>query len=143
MFVLDTNILSETYKLTRNRANPHFTNWINQQKIESLYTTSITIMEIDIGIRQLRHRKDVIQADLLQHWFDNKVLPVFHDRILDFDRASALICSRFHVPDPKAERDSMIASIAVRHGFLMVTDNVKDFAPLGIDFFNPFKSSNI
>lgn len=139
MFVLDTNIISETYKLTRNRANPHFTTWINQQKIEQLYTTSITMMEIDMGILRLEHRNDVKQAMLLRQWFEKKVLPVFDGRILDFDTPSALICSHFHVPNPRTERDAMIGAIAKSRGFLMVTDNVKDFKPLGIELLNPFE----
>lgn len=139
MFVLDTNIVSETYKLTRNRANPHFTEWINQQQIEQLFITSITVMEIDMGILRLEQRKDFDQATLLRQWFEKKVLPVFADRILDFDTSSALICSRFHVPNPRAERDAMIGAIAVSHSFVMVTNNIKDFQPLGIRLLNPFQ----
>lgn len=139
MYVLDTNVISETYKLTRNRANPHFTAWINQQNIENLYITSITVMEIDMGILRLVHRNDLAQATLLRQWFEKKVLPVFAGRILDFDTSSALICSRFHVPNPKAERDSMIGAIAVNHGFIMATENTKDFKSLGIELLNPFE----
>ncbi|MFW2178497.1 MULTISPECIES: hypothetical protein [unclassified Moraxella] len=43
------------------------------------------------------------------------------------------------MPNPKPERDSMIGAIAVNHGLIMVTDNIKDFKPLGIELLNPFE----
>jgi predicted nucleic acid-binding protein len=33
--------------------------------------------------------------------------------------------------------DGLIAAIALEHGFMVVTRNVKDFAGLGVAVFNP------
>ena len=36
--------------------------------------------------------------------------------MLPIDTAVALICARLHVPDPRAERDALIAATAQAHG---------------------------
>jgi predicted nucleic acid-binding protein len=35
--------------------------------------------------------------------------------------------------------DGMIAATAIEHGLMVVTRNVKDFAGLGVDIFNPWE----
>ena len=47
-------------------------------------------------------------------------------------------CARLHVPDPRAERDALIAATAMVHGFTVVTRNVADFEPTGVALFNPW-----
>jgi len=42
------------------------------------------------------------------------------------------------VPDPRAERDALIAATAMVHGFTVVTRNVADFEPTGVASFNPW-----
>jgi hypothetical protein len=43
-----------------------------------------------------------------------------------------------HVPDPKSERDAMIAATALEHGMTVVTRNVVDFAGTGTKLIDPF-----
>jgi hypothetical protein len=38
-------------------------------------------------------------------------------RILAVDTAVAQRCARLHVPDPRAERETLIAATALVHGF--------------------------
>ena len=54
------------------------------------------------------------------------------------DTAVAQCCSQLHVPDPRSDRDAMIAATAIVHGMTIVTRNVDDFKPTGVDILNPW-----
>jgi predicted nucleic acid-binding protein len=43
-----------------------------------------------------------------------------------------------HVPDPRADRDALIAATALAHGMTVVTRNVADFEPMGARILNPW-----
>ena len=43
-----------------------------------------------------------------------------------------------HVPDPRPERDVLIAATASAHGLVVVTRNVDDFALLGVGLVSPW-----
>lgn len=138
-YLLDTNIISEYRRINKGKAHPSFVTWQKNVLMEQLYLSSITIMELNIGILRLA-RKDNLQANDLHQWLHQQVLPEFAGRILNFDTQSAFICSKLHVPDPRSERDAMIASIALANGLLLVTRNIKDFALMNMDdkLINPF-----
>jgi predicted nucleic acid-binding protein len=55
------------------------------------------------------------------------------------DQAVALRCARLHVPDPRAERDAIIAATALVHGMTIVTRNVADFEATGAPVINPWE----
>lgn len=42
------------------------------------------------------------------------------------------------LPNPRAERDALIAATAWVHGFVVVTRNVGDFADMGVEILNPW-----
>ena len=82
---------------------------------------------VETGILLLE-RRDPRQGRVLRTWLERHVLPAFSGRVLPIDTAVALECARIHVPDPRAERDALIAATAVVHGMTLVTRNVRDFA---------------
>jgi hypothetical protein len=47
-------------------------------------------------------------------------------------------CAGLHVPDPRADRDALIAATALIHGLTVVTRNVPDFEPMGVALLNPW-----
>jgi len=53
----------------------------------------------------------------------------------------ALRCARLHVPDPRGERDALIAATALVHGMTVVTRNVADFRPMGVGLLNPWEAA--
>jgi hypothetical protein len=67
------------------------------------------------------------------------VLPAFSDRIIAIDVAIAQCCAKLHVPNPRSDRDAIIAASALVHGMTVVTRNVKDFEPMGVEILNPWK----
>ncbi len=69
---------------------------------------------------------------------DRYVLPEFRDRTLPVDAAVALKCAQLHVPDPRSERDALIAATAIVHGMVVITGNVADFRATGADVVNPW-----
>ena len=78
---------------------------------------------------------------MLRTWLDTLVLPEFDGRILPIDTIVAQRCARLHVPDPRAERDVLIAATALVHGMIVVTRNLADFAPTGVPLLNPWDGS--
>lgn len=134
--LLDTNVISELRKPQR-RANAGVRSWISSRVVSDLYLSVITVLEIEIGIKRLA-RNDPVQSERLQVWLDMEVLDVFSGRILPVDVPVARRCARMHVPDPRPERDALIAATASVHGLTVVTRNVRDFEHLGVSVSNPW-----
>jgi predicted nucleic acid-binding protein len=83
----------------------------------------------------------VAQGAVLRAWIDDQILPRFEDRILPVDTAVAQRCAHLHVPDPRAERNALIAATALVHGLTVVTRNVTDFDLVGVALLNPWEVS--
>lgn len=137
MLLLDTNVVSEYRKVSSRRADPNFIAWQRQVLASQLYISAITILELEIGILRIE-RKDEVQGYKLRQWFEYKVLPSFEGRILAIDTRVALTCGRLHVPDPRSERDALIAATAIVHGMKVVTRNVIDFKNMDVGLMNPW-----
>ena len=137
MFLLDTNVISELRKAGDGKADPAVVAWLSGMDASAFYLSAITVMELDLGIR-LIERRDAVQGARLRSWMDNQVLPEFAERTIPVDTAVALRCAPLHVPDPRPERDAFIAATALVHGMTIVTRNVADFAPLGVEIVNPW-----
>jgi predicted nucleic acid-binding protein len=137
MFLLDTNVVSELRKVSINKADKNVIEWAKKQSVGFLFISSISILEIEMGILQ-KERKDPQQAAILRTWLNTHVLKAFSDRVLPFDTSVAIQCAKLHVPDPKSERDAMIGVTAKVHGMTLVTRNVKDFKHMKLDILNPW-----
>ncbi len=137
MFLLDTNVISELRKVGDGRADARVTEWVSCRDASSFYTSALTLMELEIGILRIE-RRDAVQGERLRTWMDRYVLPEFLERTLPVDTAVALRCARLHVPDPRAERDALIAATAIAHGMAVVTGNVVDFETTGAEVIDPW-----
>lgn len=137
MFVLDTQVVSELRKVGDGKADARVTAWISAQEAESFYISALTLMELEIGILRIE-RRDAAQGERLRRWMGRHVLPEFQDRTLSVDSAVALRCARLHVPDPRAERDALIAATALVHGMTVVTGNRADFEATGVTLIDPW-----
>lgn len=136
MFLLDTNVLSELRR--RQRTHRKVAAWADSVHAGDLFLSAITILEIEAGTLLLA-RRDAAQAAVLRAWIDGHVLPAFAGRILSVDTAVAQRCARLHVPDPRAERDALIAATALVHRLCVVTRNVADFEPMGVEVLDPWR----
>lgn len=137
MFVLDTNVVSELRKAKAGKADKNVTAWAARVPPAGLFLSAITILELETGVL-LVERRNPAQGAILRAWLDVHVLPAFAGRVLDVDTAIAQRCARLHVPDPRAERDALIAATALVHGMTVVTRDVADFAPTGVPILNPW-----
>jgi toxin FitB len=138
VFLLDTNVVSELRKSGTPQADELVTIWAGQVDSGDLYISSITALELEIGIQRMA-RRDQRQGKVLRRWFIDRVLPAFSGRILPFDSEAAVRCARYHIPDPRPDRDSFIAAIAEVHGLTIVTRNVNDFRSFGLPILNPWE----
>ena len=135
MYLLDTNVLSAMRR--PDRIDPNVATWANSVRPTDMFLSAITILEIETGAL-LMQRRDLAQGAALRTWIDNQVLPAFDGRILVVDAAVALRCAKLHVPDPRADRDSLIAATALVHRLRVVTRDVADFGPMGVELLNPW-----
>lgn len=137
MFLLDTNVVSELRKVRAGKADRNVAAWADRVAASCLFLSAISVLELETGVL-LAERRDPAQGTVLRAWLESRVLPAFEGRILAVDVAVAQRCARLHVPDPRAERDALIAATALIHGLTVATRNVDDFKPTGVAIFNPW-----
>lgn len=135
MVLLDTNVISELRQGKPNQS-AEVRNWAAQHRASTLYLSSITILELEKGILLLERRTPP-QGAALRVWLTG-VRAAFAGRILPFTERAASLCAALHVPDPRSERDAMIAATALEHGFTVATRNTQDFANTGVRLVNPW-----
>ena len=137
MFVLDTNVVSELRKAKAGKADGNVAAWAANVPASSLFLSAITILELETGVLQVE-RRDPTQGAMLRAWLDDHVLPAFAGRVLPVDTAVAQCCASLHVPDPRSDRDALIAATALVHGMTVVTRNLADFEATGVRLINPW-----
>jgi predicted nucleic acid-binding protein len=103
-YLLDTKIVSE---LRRPRADDAVRKWSRAQSVAMLASV-VTVMGLEIGVRRVE-RRDPGQGEVLRKWLDERVLATFREQILPIDVEVARSASALHVPDPRPERDTLIA----------------------------------
>ena len=137
MIVLDTNVLSE---LMRSFADPAVVAWLDRQPRTSIWTTSITVLEIRYGLQILatgRRRSALMSA------FERLVSEKMDGRIAPFDSAAAehageLMAIRHKKGRPGDLRDTMIAGIVLARRGTLATRNTPHFDDLEISVVNPW-----
>lgn len=82
-------------------------------------------------------RRDHALGQVLRHWLSQQVIPAFQDKVFDIAFRVALAPAALHVPDPRPERDALIAATALVHGYGVTTRNVADFHDLRVTILNP------
>lgn len=138
MIVIDTNVISELWKIA---PNPNVLAWIDEQAIETLYLSAITVAEIRYGLATMPEgKRRTIYLDRLA----NEVLPAFAGRVLPFDldasQAYANLMARAKAAGQAiGKADGYIAAIANAHGFSVVTRDVAPFQAAGLNVINPWE----
>lgn len=137
MYLLDTNVVSELRKQKSGKADEKVIAWAKSVPADSLYLSVITLVELEMGVLSIQ-RKDSKQGSLLRLWLDAQVIPAFSDRTISIDIPIAQCCASLHIPDPRSERDALIAATAIVNGMTVVTRNIPDFESTGVKVLNPW-----
>ena len=141
MYLLDTNVISETRKGAR--ANSGVLRFMHEviTKGQRIYIAAPSIGELRYGIERLRYRRDVAQATHIEAWL-NALLQAGTGRVLPFDEPSAQTWGRLMAPDRTNQIDKQIAAIALVNHLTIVTRNTCDIQIQGLTVINPFTETH-
>jgi len=139
MYLLDTNLVSELRKARTGKADPGVLTWAAGLPADAQFLSVITVLELELGVR-LRERRDPAQGTLLRTWLERQVIDGFAGRIIAVDTEIARCCAALQVPDPRPDRDTLIAATALIRGLTVATRNTRDFAGTGVALHNPWSS---
>ena len=137
MYLLDTNVISETRKTKTNKIDANVEAWWTRAKLTVFFISVITLFEIEEGILRME-RRDVVQGAVLRCWLEQFVLPSFEGRTLPVTPMIARACASLQVPDKRQLTDALIAATARVHGLKVLTRNVAHFEGTSVDVINPW-----
>ncbi len=137
MILLDTNVLSA---LMRREPEARVVAWLDAQPPESIWTTSITVFEVRLGLELLvagRRRR------LLEEAFAKALEEDFENRVVVFDQPAAEAAGRIGAERRRAGRpvefrDVQIAGIATARKATLATRNLRHFEGLGLELVDPW-----
>lgn len=137
MILLDSNVISE---LMKSQPDAQVIAWMDRQPRISIWTTSVTLLEIRFGLQILpvgKRREQQMEA------FEILLTHKLERRIAVFDSAAArhtadLMAARQKAGRPGDLRDSMIAGIALAANASLATRNTKHFENLRVPVINPW-----
>lgn len=137
MYLVDTNVVSESRKGTRANAGVrNFFKGVTTSQIP-VFLSVVTVGELRRGVELIRHRGDTPQANRLEKWL-TQLLRNYSDYILDIDIDIAQLWGRLRVPHHENALDKLIAATALIHNLTVVTRNRGDFAKTGVPVLDPF-----
>ena len=122
---------------------PALTDWMDRNSA-SLFLSVITIAEVEDGIAKSRRLGARRKAEQLSAWLET-VLHLYAARVLPVDLETA---RRIGVLSDHARgqgqapglADLAIAATAQRHGYTVLTRNLRHFGPLGVPAVDPFET---
>ena len=139
MFLIDTNVISETLK---SRPNARVIDWLGDQRPNDLFLASVSLGEL---VRGARRAKEKTKRERFERWIDSELAAQFDGRILPFDREAAVIWGEImgdgdRLGRPKPMADAQIAAVARRHNLIVATRNARDFTGMNVAILDPWTS---
>jgi len=139
MIILDTNVLSA---LMRRIPDKEVIAWLDKQPRTSIWTTSLTILEVRFGLQTMPVGK---RRAALMRAFETVLADKIGRRIAPFDTAAAqqagdLMAVRYKQGRPGELRDTMIAGIVLACHATLATRNTSHFEDLSVPLINPWVS---
>ncbi|MGO9899419.1 MAG: type II toxin-antitoxin system VapC family toxin [Solirubrobacteraceae bacterium] len=137
MILLDTNVLSA---LMLRNPDPIVVAWLDAQPAESIWTTSVTVFEVQTGLGLLQPGRRRAQ---LERAFEQLLNDELDGRVQSFDRtaaleAGAIAAARQRTGLMMEVRDAEIAGIAVARRATLATRNIRHFSDLGVELVDPW-----
>jgi predicted nucleic acid-binding protein len=139
MIILDTDVLSA---LMLRQPPVDVAAWVDQQPRTSVWTTSVTIFEIQYGLAIMVSGRRRIERELS---FKRTIEEKLERRILPFDdmaaeEAASLMATRRRSGRSGELRDTMIAGIALAQRATLATRNVRHFDDLTVPVVDPWQA---
>lgn len=135
LYLLDTNVISETRK---PRANSRVMQFIASAGSQNIFVSALTFGELRRGLVQLQNRKPD-EAARLSVWIDDLWL-MFRSRTISIDTQVAEQWGVLSSDRSRPPIDTLIAATAMVHGLTLVTRNIQDFNDLPVSLFNPWQA---
>jgi len=137
MIVLDTNVLSEPMRPTPDET---VTAWLNRQRSQTLFTTTVNIMELHAGLEKLPDGK---RKTRLWSALDFTLSTLIDTRVLPLDLPAAKEAARIAAVTAAAGQttsmaDGLIAAIAKTRGYAVATADIDPFRNAGVTVINPW-----
>ena len=134
-YLLDTNILSETWK---PKANQGVIAFLQSTEPSSVFISVLTIGELRRGIAAMKLRDpDPNAATRLAAWVEGLELS-FADRILGIDTATARLWGEWSGERPRPVVDTLLAATAVVNDLTLVTRNLRDVREISVKLLDPW-----
>ena len=139
MIVLDTNVVSA---LMQRDPEPTVVEWLDGLPAESVWTTAITVFEVQFGLALLvpsrrRRRLEEAFARAIEEDLEHRILPVDQNAARS---AGALAARRQRAGRPVEVRDALIAGIVAARKATLATRNGKHFEGLDLPVIDPWSS---
>lgn len=138
MILIDTNVISELWKLT---PEPNLLVWVDAQAVETLYLSAVTVAELRFGLAAMPQGK---RRTIYQNRLEEEVLPAFMGRVLPFDldasQAYADLMAQARTAGKAIGRaDGYIAATAAAHSLMIATRDTSPFEAAGLIVINPWE----
>lgn len=138
MILLDTNVLSA---LMQREPDQTVVDWLDKQPSESIWTTSITVFEVRMGLELLAKGR---RRSRLEQEFDRLLTEDLGGRVQLFDRVAAdaagtIAASRQRAGRTVEIRDAQIAGITSARKATLGTRNTRHFEGLDIALVDPWQ----
>ena len=135
MIILDTNVLSA---LMQDVPERKVVGWVDRQPQGSIWTTAITVLEIQAGLRLIPMEAERAEAS---EKFERLLDSIYH-RIAVFGEEAARVSANLAALQQKKGhpdmRDCLIAGIVLAHNATLATRNVTYFSDIAARVVNPW-----
>lgn len=102
---------------------------------DHLHLSAVTLGELQAGVEMTREQ-DPAKAESIEIWI-RQIEETWN--VLPMEGLAFRLWARLmHRRADELLEDAMIAATAMVHNLIVVTRNVRDFEPLGVDTLNPF-----
>ena len=133
MYLLDTNVISETIKKAPNQ---DVIRWLASVDASQFLLSVLAIAEIRKGIEKLQ---DATKKQSIIQWLENDFTTKFHGRIIPINQDIAEKWGYLSAYKNIPAIDGLIAATALVFNYKLVTRNIKDFEGIiGLEIINPW-----